>query len=554
MSTANSTSPPVLIRYPDRQFRMWRVDEVYTMGMDRGHVPNVDDLVLDYSAGFYRVNSVDESTGLSVLVPWVLPYNNDRVTDHDILLGRGPGTTTEHYRAYIDDSVTPHSLALAGELHIYTETASKMKIFRGYETGDRGEVISAHYDQAGNFLGENIPLSIVAMPTMDNVSVRAPVVASTNAKLKDGDVVTAVIYDDLGEPISKNSLIVKNTAFTRSTNASMKYIREVSIESPFLSASDSSVIEYPVNMPVDGLNLIGVVTYSDGSQVRLPVDGTKFEVFGLNSFISTVQGQRLPVVITYRLSDNEINYMSEPTPARTISKKYTAVVKEHDGAYSVKIFGYPVWRGELTGYSMEYFLYTLDRDDIYNITNAVQLTSTSRPFDPLLYGVTQKINVAVDLNRVDPLFKQWRHVQTLEVTLRLRGDQDTGDAWTVGFSPNQDPPYGVGLRARAQMVNQNLFTLHLASEAQTLDQWLDRVFYATQPLFDPSSEERALAPNFMALRVAGQRLEVPISQWNAVMNFTQMPAEGGLIYIEFFRRNAQTDLQLGTSAMVVRRQ
>lgn len=551
---ADPAQPPVLIRHPNEGFRFWRIDEIYTVGKDRGHVPNIDDLVLDWSSGFYRVTDVDLSSGISKLAPWALPFSNDRVDDHDILLGRGPGTVTEHYRCYIDDSVTPHTLALDGVLHTYTTTASYMKIFRGTEIGDQGQVISAFYDQQGNFMGENIPLQTVAMTDASNIAVKAPAVGATNLKLPDGELVTAVIYDDVGEPISKNVLIVKNTAFIRTTDASLKYITNIALETPFLSASDSTVIEYPVNMPVAGLNLVGVVTYSDGSQLRLPVDGTKFSIYGLDNFVATIQGQRLDLVLNYRLSPDEYNYIAEPTPERTIGRAYSATVKEHDGAYSVKLFGYPVWQDLLTGYRMEYFLYTLDRQDVYQVTNLVQLTSTSAGFNPLLYGVTQKISVAIDLNQVDPLFKSWRHVQTFEITLRHRGDQDLGDAWTIGFSPNQDPPYGVGVRAQSHMVNQNLHQVDISCGASDLEEWLDRVFYATQPLFDPESEIRAPAPNFFVLHLtANVSLEVPISQWNQTINATQMPPAGGLIYLEFLRRGAQTDLQLGTSAMIVHR-
>lgn len=550
---SGTVTPPVLIRHPNEGFRFWNIAEIYTPGKDSGHVPNIDDLVLDYGAGLYRVTAVDLSTGISTLTLWELPFQNNQVNEQDILLGRGPGTITEHYRCFIDTSVTPHTLAIDGALHTYTTSASYAKVFFGTDVSETtGQVISAYYDQAGNFLGENIPLEVVAMPDHSNVAVKAPVVAATNIALPDGEVVTAVIYSAQGIPISKNVLLVKNTAFIRTTDASMKHITGISLETPFLSASDETVIEYPINMPVAGLNLVGVVTYSDGSQIRLPVDGTKFSIYGIDNFVATVQGQRLDAVLIYHLGPDEYNYIAEPTPEKTISRLYTAVVKENDAAYSVKIFGYPVWQDLLTGYRMEYFLYSLERDDVYNITNLVQLTTTSRPFDPLLYGVTQKISVAVDLNEVDPTFKAWRHVQTFEVTLRHRGDQDIGDAWTVGVSPGQNPPYGTGARAYGQLINASHWELDLSSDETELQAWLEKIFYRTQPLFDPQTEEQAPTPNFFILRAGNQRLEMPISQWNQTITVTQpMVAVGKLVYLEFIRRDATTDLQLATVGLPV---
>lgn len=551
---AEQDKPPVLIRHPNEGFRTWHIREIYTPGMDAGHVPNVDDLVIDWQEGFYRVVDVDNTTGISQLTKWNLPRENESASNDDILLGSGPGTITESYRVYLDDSVTPHTLAVDGRLHIYTTTARSAKIFRGNEVGERGKVISAMYDQSGNFMGEDIPLELVAMPEGDNRAIRAPAVGYTNTKMKDGEVVSLVVYDDAGEPISVNRLLVKNTAYIRTTDASMRYIVDVSVETPFLSASDPNNIEYPINMPVANLNLMGVVTYSDGSQRRLAVDGTKFSMYGLDNYIATIQGQKIPLVLTYRLGPDEYNYISEPTPERTISKRYTATTLKADGAYSVKLFAYPVWQSELTGYRMEYFLYTLEREDLYNVTNLVQMTSDSRSFDPLLYGTKQKISVAVDLKNVDPRFAAYRHVQTFEITLRHRGDDQHGYNWTVGFSPNQEPPYGEHAQAFAQMVNTGNWKLDVSAGCTTVEEWLDTVFYRTQPLYDPVTETQAPAPNFFVLVVGSHRIEVPLSMWNKVMTVHEMPAQGGLVYLEFLRRGAVTDLQLGVSGMIVHRQ
>jgi len=545
-------NPPVLIHHPNEEFRVWHMDDIYFPPKDKGHVPNLNDLVFDYTSGFYRVVDVDITTGISQLQPWTLPMANWGSQEEDILLGRGPGTITEHYRAYINTSVTPHTLALDGCLHMYTSTASFMKVFKGIDVSAQGQVISAFYDNTGMFIGENIPLMPVAMMDASNIAVKAPAVGATNMTLPDGELVTAVFYDDLGEPISKQTLIVKNTAFIRTTDASLKYITEISLETPFISASDPTVIEYPINMPVNGLNLVGVVHYSDGSEIRLPVDGTKFSIHGLHGFVSTVQGQQLDVVLLYKLGPTEYNYIQTPNPEKTIGRLYTASVKEHDGAYSVKLFGYPVWQDPLTGYRMEYWLYTLDRGDFYNVTHLTQLTSTSMPFNPTLYATKQTISVAIDLNQADALFKAWHHVQTFEVSLLRRGDEFTGDNWTIGFTPGQNPPYGVGVRANAHMVNQNLWELNITCGLTNKQDWLDKVYYAIQPLFDSQTEIKAPEPNYMKLHVGSESIETLVSTWNQLMTFQQMPPEGGLVWIEWIKRDGQNDLQLGKSAMIVK--
>lgn len=545
-----ATDNPVLILHDGETNRVWNIDDLYTPGKDRGHVPQIKDLVYDLSDGWRRVTGVNPDTGIWTSVKWnPIPENPD--TDVDKLIGVGPGTVSEHYRVFINDKVTPHVLSVDGGLHIYTESASYVKVFRGTDIGNSGQVISAMYDQQGNFVSENIPLTLAAMPDRSNVSIKAVASAFTNTKLNDGEIVAVVVYNAEAQPVYVNHLMVKNASIIRTTDASMKYIRELSLESPFLSPTDPSKLVYPINMPVENLNLMGKVTYSDGSTSRLPVDGTKFSIFGLDNFIATIEGMTIPLVLTYHLGDDEYNYIGEPTPERTISKQYSATTGKFDGAFSVKLFAYPVWISQAAGYALEYRLYTGDREDYYNVTNLVQMTSESREFDPILYGVKQKIAVAINLRSVDTRFANYRHVQTFEVTLRARGDDATQDNWTVGFSSNQNPPYGQGMVAAARFINTGNWELDLSCGCQTLEEWLDRVFYRTEPLFDPTMEARAPAPNVFVVQVGNHQIEVPISMWNTLITAHEMPAEGKLIYLHFAKRNSTTDLQLGVSGLIV---
>ena len=546
-------TPPVLIVEPTRGFRIWRTDEIYTTADNPGrYVPNVGDGVWDWMQGMFKVTAVDYTTGESTIAKWNPPADPNVNSNEDILLGAGPGTQSESYRAYLDDSVVPHTLALDSRLHIYGTTAKNIKIFRGTNISETtGEVISAFYDQNGSLLGENIPLELVVMPGITNVAVKTPMVGYTMQSLPDGEVVTAVVYDDAGGVVSIAKLLIKNTAFVRTTDASMKYITGISVDTPFLSDTDPKRIEYPINMPIDGLNLMGVVTYSDGSQLRMPIDGTKFSLYGLNAYIATIQGQEVPLVLSYLLSPGEFSYILTPSPDKHISVPYRAVTLQADGAYSIKIFAYPVWIDALNGYRLEYFLYNLDRQAVYRVTNLIQMASGSAAFNPIVFGATQKIVVAVDLNRVDSRFAAYRHVQTLEITLLANGDEHNLENWTVGFSPGQTPPYGAGVKAIAQFVNTNNWKLDLTSGCGTLEQWLEKVFYATQPLYDPMSEEKAPAPNFFKITSGNYSAELPIASWNSEITVGAAPIDGGCVFLEFFRRDPSTDLQLGVSGMIV---
>lgn len=549
----DAVTPPTLIVDQNRGYREWLLPEIYTGPNSTGrYVPNKDDAVRDWAQGVFRVVDVDYTTGLSTMQLWTPPQNPNTLTDEDILLGTGPGTQSESFRLYIDPSVTPHTLAIDARIHIHGTQATYVKYFRGTDiSSTTGQVISAYYDQSGNFLGENIPLENVVMDANNVVAVKTPKVGYTTQDLQDGDVVTAVVYNDAGGAVSIAKLLVANTSFIRSTDASAKYVKAISLETPFLSTSDPKLIQYPINMPVSALNLIGVVTYSDGSKLRMPVDGTKFSLFGLENYIATIQGQQLDLVLSYKLSANEYNYIGTPSPNQHISESYKATTLQADGAYSIKLFVTPVWIDALNGYRLEYYLYNLDREFVYPVTNLVDQQTGSRAFDPVEYGTVQHLAVAINMNQVDSQFANYRHVQSFDLTLLRAGNSQDGDNWTVAYTPGQNPPYGVGVKALATYVEVGNWKLDVSCGAATQADWLNEVFYATQPLFDPGTETQAPTPNYFALVYGSERIELPIAQWNAITTMTSTFVEGTPIYLEFIRRNSQTDLQLGISGLIV---
>lgn len=544
-------TPPVLIVDPQRAYRQWLIDEIYAPNKPGRYVPNVNDGVWDWTQGLFRVVAVDYSTGISTLQKWIPPKDPNALTDLDLLLGAGPGYQSESYRVYLDTSVMPHTLAIDSRMHIYSSTAASIKIFLGTDISTNGEIISAFYDQSGNFVGENIPLELVVMPDVDNIAVKAPMVGYTVRNLPDGEVVTVVVYSDNGAAISQAKMLIKNTGFVRSTNAALKYITGISVETPFLSGSDPLVIEYPINMPVTNLNMMGVVNYSDGTKLRMPIDGTKFSMHGLENYIATIQGQQVDLVLAYKLSPGEISYVLTPSPNKVITQPYKATTVQADGAYTVKLFSFPVWQDAITGYRLEHYLYNLERQQVYQVTSLVELATGSRAFDPIEYGVVQNLVLAIDLNRVDSQFAAYRHVQTVAITLVAVGTNHNSTAWTIGFEPGQTPPYGMGLEANVQFVNVNNWKVDISCGLLTKAEWLEKVYYATKPLVDPQTEDVAPEPNYFVLVSGNDRVECPIDAWNTIITAQAAPADGGTIFIEWLRRSPSNDLQLGVSGLVV---
>lgn len=540
----------VPIYEPNKSFRVWNITEIYT-GVGSGrYVPNLNDLVLDWNMGFYKVVGLDLSTGLSRLELWRPPTETNTISVADQLLGVDIAACGESFRIYLDDSVTPHTLAVDSRLHIYGTSASSIKVFRGTDVSTKGIVISAMYDAAGNRLGENIPLELVAMPDLHNLAIKTPMVGYTLSALPDGEVVTAVVYDDLGYVISYSKLLVKNTSFIRTTEANRKYVTGIHLESPFLSIEDDHLLQFPTNLPIADIPILGVVTYSDGSTARYPAQGGRFRLYGLDHFISTIVGQKIPLVLSYQLESDEYCYSATSGASMHLSEKYWGTTTEYETTYNVKLYIFPQWIDDLHGYGLEFWLYTLDRCRIFPATAHVRVANNSASFNPMQYGIKQSLTFTVDMNAVSPHYPPYRHVQTVDITLYAPGTS-TGDKWSVGFSPNQALPFGP-LHANIRFINVDNSVLNLSNGFHSQEEWLRHVFYGGEPLFNSHTEERAVPPNYLVLKFKRRDYEIPITDWNKDLTVINDLVAGENLRIEMLHRRYENDLQVGMAALPVR--
>lgn len=537
---------------PDSRWTIWNMKEIYTGGAGKArYVPKVNDLVLDQDFWiWYEVVSIDEVTYVATLREKDVRNMGGEMNDYDKLLGVGPGTQSDTYRVYVDKSVTPYILAVDARLRVAGTMCKTCKIYRGADVWDEASVVSKVYDGAGNFLGTDVLLELAAIEGQ-NKTIKTVPVCYTSEDLKDGELVTAVFYSDSGHVVSKRQLLVENTAFIRSTDDSVKYIIDISLKSPFMSKADPALIEYPINVPLAGLFLTGVVHYSDGSTAEYPVNGQKFSIFGLDNFVSTIVGEKLDLVLKYSLSSEEICYEAQQVgDTRFMAKSYDAVVAKADGAYTVKLFGYPHWLDGIRGYRMEWFLYNLDRNLAQRVTPYVRINDNSPAFDPLLFGTRQRLSVTLNLQDVSSAYTYYRHVQSIDVTLMAPGGTQQTD-WTVGFDPTQNPQYGLENHFKFEFINQNLRRLKLDMGLDTIDQWLDKLYYPSKPLVNPYTEAKPIVPDFFAIVINTEKYIFPITQWRSIFTVTDQLWPGATVFIEFFKRTNNNDIQLAVAGVPV---
>lgn len=552
----------VLLRDTDRNPQVLFIETIYQGELTKDNpraviIPNVGDMVIDRSQGYPRfleVTFVDEIDLLPTLEEAIQPSKNE-FTKNTKLLGVGPGYQSETWRLFVDRGVVPHVILPDSRLHIKGKENTKYKVFLGTDVSKAtGKVISMNFNANGELLSEDIPLEKVAFAsggTVDtNIAVKVPRKGYTNHALENGDVVTLVTYNEEGQASSYNTLLVHNTTLDRSIESSTKYVTSISIDSPFLDKTENNVLVFPTNTPRDALAMMGVVHYSDGTSKKMVIDGKRMVLSGFDNYVPMKSAQLIQLVLTYHLPNGEMALNSSMGDSPFISVKYFARTKPVDGSYSVNLFPIPTYVSDVYGWRLRYFLYTLDRDISYEVTNLVRPGANMKPYDPMLYGEIQDVTVSLDLKEVDPRLKQFIHVQTFKVALMGKPTVGNYSPWFITYEKDQPEPYGANIVCKAvHDPGLNRTRMDISCGADTEAAWLDRVYYRTMPLFDKYSETRPPKPTHFTLIINDTQVSYPLRAWNAVLDFPVKATDGYGVVIQFSRLDGNTELQLGASPM-----
>ncbi len=536
-------------------FAIWSIYQIYQgQAGTNMYVPSVNDYVVDNKGAnnWYRVAAVDPTTYVPTLVP-LTTAPNAVMTSGDLLQGVGPGTQADTFRVYLDQSVIPFVLAVDQACYFPGPDVANIKIFTGSDFSNNNNCISALYNQSGSLLSqaiETVPVSVTFPNGMQGTAMTVPV-CYTNQSLVNGTAVTLIAYSETGSVVSKRQLLIENTQFIRAADSGVKYVKGIQLVCPFLSQTNPNLIQFPVNVLTSGLNLMGVVSYSDGSSATLPVDGTKFQILGFDSFVSSIVGQQFRVILKYNLGTDEAVYGATNIDNQNfITQTYTCQTINSDGAYTLKLYAFPVWINGVSGYRLEWFLYDLDRSNFWDVTSLVTFSSTSPPFQPSVYGTLQNITAELQLNTVDPSFTDYIFTETVGITLLQNGTN--ANPWEVQFSPGQQPPFGPGSAAAVQEIQANQWTINLGSAYANQAAWLQGMYYNAQPITNPQQEAAVPVPNYFAIQMPdGSEIECPLSQWNSTISTGVSLANVTTLFVTFFLRTSTNDLQLSVAGVPV---
>lgn len=536
----------------NRPFHIWKLSEVYDDSTKNGvWVPNVDDLIVDLDKNFFRrVTYVNYTT---FEYDWVVWKNVGEANSDAEIGGCGPHTS-DSFRIYVDPSKFPMTLRVDSRLTFKGSDNDRIQIFKGTDISLNGQVISATIKN-GVVAGNSIPLELAAIDHVENHTIKNAAPGHCSVEVLNGELVTIVAYGDNDQVTAIARAYIILTNMVMAAEAPARQIRKVELVSPFLSPSDDKLLELPINIPLDDIPLYYRVTYNDGI-VEETIDNTRCSLTGLrnsgahdNFYISTLSGQELDLVLSYKLARNE-TYVGDNLFGDTICIDYRATTLPVDGAYSVKLFVVPQWIDAARGYRLHYYLYNLERGNVFDATPYVTMGVNTPAFDPVLYGIKQHITVTCNLGQVSPVYNSHVHVQTFAITLLAQGNMRQ-DNYLIEYNPGQEA-YGEGLAAKFDYDNVKYWRLDLTCGARDKAEWLHRMYRNIYPLFDRRTEDKAPEPTHFEIVIGDKSYMRDVNDWMTNFNIEFEIRASQHVMIRWICRTPHDDLQLGMSPLLAK--
>jgi hypothetical protein len=156
----------------------------------------------------------------------------------------------------------------------------------------------------------------------------------------------------------------------------------------------------------------------------------------------------------------------------------------------------------------------------------------------------------VNLSKVSPSYVNYRFNQIIQLVLWREGTERSTN-WTLQFETGQDPAYGLNNKAKLKFINYNYYLLSLDNDCQTMEEWLDRLYWQTLPVFNQRTEVKGIVPTHFRVTVGNETHEYTISEWKLVKQVMNGLVENGTCYIQWIKKTPDSVLELGVSGLPI---
>ena len=549
---------------PNGLWAIWDINVVYNGGPGEGmYVPKINDYVINPPTGtLYIVTNLNMSNYLSTLQQ-INIASISTLANPDQLIAPYVPHTSNAYRLYFNSETNPYTFNVDAFLVIYNATATTVKFFLGnnFSLNNLPKALTVSVDNNGNALSDSVQLISYAPDNTNNQYMKIIPTAYTNTLLQNGDTVTVVLYNAEGGVVSFEYLTVVVTNAYIGMSAPTQLVTGLSLQSPFVSTTEPNTLLLPSNVSPKDLDLYGVVTYNDGTQNIMPVNQSgQFMVYGLEQVYKANLFETVSLVLQYTLGTGEQSYSNQNYNGKVVTNKYTLKMTNPNFDYQFRLYPVPVYSGT-SGYMTKWFILSMSRNLFLDVTDLVTFSSGSN-FNGTTYNNQQSQTISVQLSYINNSYTGLNYSQESSIML-FDPSQGPSTPFSIWSNSNtSSAPYGVNLRAKA--LNTSATSLDITCQYYELNGWLNAVYYANQPVYNPQLESSAPAPTHFDIYYApqgqltgnfmsdAQRQRFMIAEWNSTLNLgTQSIPLYSTILIRFLQVIGDTTLVLGISPMMI---
>lgn len=480
-----------IIKHEGETFKRWDYPEIYQGQTDGGeyHVPNLDDEVVDESSGIYRVKGYDTTGKIAVLELW---YNPFKASDDDTLdAGLSRNYARNSNRAFFDSSGSKNVVTIDRSTYIYDSDAVRAKLFQGSDTSTAsGTVISRVYDSNDQFIGDTVTLYNAYS---DSSAIKICPQINVDVDLKDGDVVTLVVYTATGGRVYEEGFNVRTTTALRSDDAAVKYLTGVELISDLIDPAEPDVVRNDVGIPLTSSQFECKLIYNDASTKVIGIDGIKCILMGVKGFNNSLLGFAKNLTLAYYPEDGEnaIN-LSQKSNRAVCVKNYRVINKTDAEVTTFKLYVIPFYVSSSAGYTFKFYLTDSLYDIIMDVTDNVDFTD--KDGGPVLaaeYETTQDLMAIIKIRDVLPAYPiDYKHVQLFKLYLD-KPTMGSGTAWNIDYLNDGTGQLGEEARMTYYTFNDEL---DIQNGDESFEDWIDRHFYRAIPLYDDKLSNDAPEP------------------------------------------------------------
>ena len=496
------SNPTTLLYDLTRGFRSWNIIEIY-LGPNSATtgqiVPNVDDLVIDWNNGLFRVTALDVQGTTPSYTPTLMLVDFAALMDQN----NGVNSRLALYQpsilelAFLNTAVMPFTISIDDKYRTYSSEANYAKLFKGSDLSTNGHVISQTYNAIGELVSENIALELID-PT--NPAIKRPVVFNTETALYDGETVTLVLYTATGGVRGEHPFLIKNSSAMRGLNANSVYITDIVLVSNMLDPNVLNLINIPANVPLTGGDFQARLLYSDGNSTLISIGSTKCKLYGIENFNTSIAGTVSTVVLTYfpEASEAAVN-ISNPS-VRNISHVYNIHTIQNTLDFSFKIYVVPYYNAESQTYSNKYYLTNITYSLFIELTPA-QITVTKQGGGFIDYGINgnaQTLVLSVLMSEVIAFgYTGYTFVQSVTISY----GSIAGIGWIIDYLNNNQQVFGE--QAEFSYSTQGQQAISILSGALSIEEWLSRLWESLHAIYDESLGLSPPTPTHFQLRYHG---------------------------------------------------